>query len=688
MATSPLQSAGPGDRGPATELASRDGAGAAGSMGAGPSSAPPPGEDDGGPHGTRPTPTGRYLALLALGAIGVVYGDIGTSPLYALKECFHGAHGVRPTPGNVLGVLSLVFWAMTITVTLKYLVFVLRADNQGEGGVLSLTSLATPIRPTGRTERRWLVILGLFGAALLYGDGIITPAISVLSAVEGISVVTPRAEPFVLPLAVAIITGLFAFQKGGTARAGKVFGPVMVLWFLSLAALGVAHAVRAPEVLGAVDPRHGVRFFAENGRHAFLVLGSVVLVVTGGESLYTDLGHFGRRPIRVAWFSLVYPALLLNYAGQGALLLRDPSAAEHPFFRLAPGWLLAPLVALATMATVIASQAVISGAFSVTLQAIQLGFLPRLRVRHTSAHEFGQIYVPAVNWALLAACVALVVGFRTSSALAAAYGIAVTGTMVITSTVFGVVARERWGWPLWRVVPLVALFLTIELAFLGANLLKLLQGGWLPLLVGGVMFTLMSTWKRGRRLVYERTSAVADALPGLMARVKEGERSGEIARVPGTAVFLSGTPGGAPAALLHNLKHNRVVHAHTVLATVKTAQTPSVAPADRVRVEPIGDGFYRAEVRFGFMEDPHLAPALEADEVQATLAAHAPGLEPSPRRVTYFTNRDRVWPTSEPGMALWREKLFAAMSRASASAADYFGLPPERTVEIGNVVKI
>ena len=646
-----------------------------------------PGESDDA-HGARRAPTGRYLALLALGAIGVVYGDIGTSPLYALKECFSGPHGVAPTHENVLGVLSLVFWALTVSVTVKYLLFVLRADNHGEGGVLSLTSLATPIRPTGRSERRWLVILGLFGASLLYGDGIITPAISVLSAVEGVGVVTPRAEPFVLPLAVAIITVLFLFQKGGTARAGKIFGPVMVLWFLTLAVLGVSHAVHVPEVLGAVDPRHGVRFFEQNGRHGFLVLGSVVLVVTGGESLYTDLGHFGPRPIRAAWFTLVYPALLLNYAGQGALLLRTPDAAEHPFFRLAPGWALVPLVVLATMATVIASQAVISGAFSVTLQAIQLGFLPRLRVRHTSAHEIGQIYVPAVNWALLAACVLLVLSFRSSGALAAAYGIAVTGTMTITSTIFGVVARERWKWPLWRIVPLVALFLAFELNFLGANLLKLLDGGWLPLLVGGAMFTLMTTWKRGRRLVHARTTATADALPHVIARVREGVASGEIARVPGTAVFLSGTPGGAPAALLHNLKHNRVAHAQTVLTTVRTSLVPTVSDEQRVRVEPLGDGFYRAEVRFGFMEDPHLAPALEGETVRATIARQAPDLVTPAGGVTYFTNRDRVWATPAPGMALWREHLFAGMSRTAASAADYFGLPPERTVEIGNVVPI
>lgn len=650
-----------------------------------PSAALTPGSGDGDPpHRDRPTPRGRYLVLLALGAVGVVYGDIGTSPLYALKECFSGPHGVPAEPENVLGVLSLVFWALTISVAVKYCVFVLRADNHGEGGVLSLTSLATPIRPNGRTERRWLVVLGLFGASLLYGDGIITPAISVLSAVEGLSVVTPRAEPFVLPLAVVIITALFLFQSGGTARAGKVFGPIMVLWFVTLAVLGVSHLVRAPQVLAAVDPRHAERFFVAHGRHGFLVLGSVVLVVTGGESLYTDLGHFGRRPIRAAWFSLVYPALLLNYFGQGALLLRTPAAAEHPFFRLAPGWALVPMVALATMATVIASQAVISGAFSVTLQAIQLGFAPRLRVRHTSEHEFGQIYVPAVNWSLLAACLVLVFTFRSSGALAAAYGIAVTGTMAITSIMFGVVARERWGWPAWRVVPLVALFLVLELSFLGANLLKLLDGGWLPLLVGAAVFTLMSTWKRGRRLVHTRTTAAAESLALVIRKICDDR----LPRVPGTAVFLSGSPGGAPAALLHNVKHNRVAHAHTVVATVKTVQVPCVPPAERVVIEPLGDGFYRAQVRFGFMEDPHLARALEGDEVRASVQAQAPELPFAPDRTVYFTNRDRVRATPAPGMALWREHLFGGMTRLAATSADYFGLPPERSVEIGNVVEI
>ena len=639
--------------------------------------------DPSDPH-AGPAPRGRYLLLLALGAIGVVYGDIGTSPLYALKECFSGPHGVPAAPGNVLGVLSLVFWALTISVTLKYLVFVLRADNHGEGGVLSLTSLATPIRPTGRSERKWLVVLGLFGASLLYGDGIITPAISVLSAVEGVSVVTPRAEPFVLPLAVVIITLLFLFQSGGTARAGKVFGPIMVTWFVVLGALGVWHASKNPAVFAAVDPRHAVTFFREHGRHGFLVLGSVVLVVTGGESLYTDLGHFGPRPIRAAWFALVYPALLLNYAGQGALLLSNPAAAEHPFFRLAPSWGLVPLVALATMATVIASQAVISGAFSVTLQAIQLGFCPRLRVRHTSAHEIGQVYVPAINWALLAMCLILVLGFRTSGALAAAYGIAVTGTMTITSIIFGVVAHERWKWPLWRVVPLVGVFLAFELSFLGANLLKLFDGGWLPLLVGGVVFTIFATWKRGRRLVHEHTSARADQVIEVIRQV----RADGLTRVPGTAVFLSGTPGGAPAALLHNIRHNRVAHEQTVVATVRTRQMPVVPADERLTVEPLGDGFYRAEVRFGFMEDPFLAPTLESDAVRALVAAQAPGLDFAPGRTTYFANRDRVVATRAPGMALWREHLFAGMSRVAASAADYFGLPPRRSVEIGNVVEI
>ena len=636
------------------------------------------------PRHSGPPVRGRYLALLALGAVGVVYGDIGTSPLYALAECFHSEHGVPPTTGNVYGVLSLVFWALTLVVAIKYLIFIMRADNHGEGGILALTALATPIRPTGRSERRWLVVLGLFGAALLYGDGIITPAISVLSAVEGLSIATPQAQPFVIPLSVAIIVGLFLFQKGGTARVGKIFGPIMVVWFAVLALLGVLQILRAPDVLGALNPVHGLRFFEANGLQGFLVLGSVVLVVTGGEALYADMGHFGRRPIRYAWFALVYPALLLNYFGQGALLLHDPKASVHPFFNLAPSWALLPLVLLSTVATVIASQAVISGAFSLTLQAIQLGFCPRLQVRHTSEHEFGQVYVPAVNWGLLVACVLLIVSFRSSTNLAAAYGIAVTSTMAITSVIFFVVAHERWGWPLWRVVPLVALFLVIDLSFLGANLVKVLQGGWLPLVVAAVVFTVLATWKRGRRLVFERNMAVGDTVAHVIERV----HAGEVTRVPGLAVFLSGTPSGAPISLLHNLKHNKVAHAQTVLATVKTLQVPCVHAEQRVRVESLGEGFYRAEVRFGFMEDPHLARALESDIVRASVARQVPGLVYTPGTATYFVNRDRVLPTELPGMALWREHLFAGLSRVAATAADYFGLPPDRSVEIGNVVEI
>ncbi len=634
-------------------------------------------------HGGPPA-TGRYLALLALGAAGVVYGDIGTSPLYALSECFHGEHGVPATPANVLGVLSLVFWALTLVVSIKYLIFVMRADNHGEGGILALTALATPIRPTGRSERKFLVALGVFGAALLYGDGIITPAISVLSAVEGLQVATPRAKPFVLPLAVAIIIALFMFQKGGTARVGKVFGPVMIVWFAVIAFMGGVQIVREPSVLAAINPLHGLRFFAQHGIGGFLVLGSVVLVVTGGEALYADMGHFGRRPIRLAWFALVYPALLINYAGQGALLLREPAVADHPFFGLAAGWALIPLVILSTFATVIASQAVISGAFSLTLQAIQLGFSPRLTVRHTSEHEFGQVYVPAVNWALLAACVALIVGFRSSDALAAAYGIAVTSTMAITSVIFYTVARERWGWPAWRVLPLVAGFLIIDCAFLGANLVKVLEGGWLPLGVAAAVFTVLSTWKTGRRLVFARTVAVSDTVAHVIERV----RAGEVTRVPGTGVFLSGTPSGAPISLMHNLKHNKVAHEHTVLATVKTLQVPCVAPAQRIAIHSLGEGFYQAELRFGFMEDANLAHTLEGDVVREALARQAPDLVVTPGKTTYFVNRDRIRPAKGEGMVLWREHLFAGLARVSATASDYFRLPPERSVEIGNVVEI
>ncbi len=620
----------------------------------------------GTPHGTR-------LFTLSLAALGVVYGDIGTSPLYALRECFHGEHAIAATRGNILGVLSLVFWALLVVISGKYIRFVLRADNQGEGGILALTALATPIKVVSRTERWPLVLLGIFGAALLYGDGMITPAISVLSAVEGVQLVTPVLSPYVIPATVVILVGLFGIQSRGTERVGMVFGPVTFVWFGVLALLGLVQIVAHPAVLAAVNPMWAVRFFLENGLSGYLILGTVVLAITGGESLYVDLGHFGRAPIRAAWFTVVLPALVLNYFGQGALLITDPSTTENPFYLMAPGWALMPLVALATCATIIASQAVISGAFSITKQAVQLGFLPRLTMAHTSSTESGQIYMPAVNWALLVACILLVFGFKSSSNLAAAYGIAVISTMTITSTMFLIVTYEKWGWSAPKVAAIVGLFLAVDIAFLGANLAKIPHGGWFPLVVALGIFTLMTTWKRGRRALAGLLLSSAPPLEDLLNRVTTNPP----VRVPGTAVFMSGSSSGTPPALTHNLKHNHVLHERVVLLTAKTIQAPRVEdPADRVEIEEIRHGFWRVTVNFGFMEEPDVPAAFKT--------LNDPRLPLDPQQVTFFLGRETLIPNSQVhNMALWREKLFVTMSRNAMTATNYFRLPPDRVVELG-----
>lgn len=619
----------------------------------------------------------RHSATLALLALGVVYGDIGTSPLYAIRECFNGPHAVAPTHDHVLGVLSLIFWALIIVISVKYLVFVLRADNHGEGGILALTALATPISPTGKTERSALILIGIFGAALLYGDGIITPAISVLGAMEGLSVATPVLQPYVVPITVVIVVLLFWFQRLGTAGVGTVFGPVTLLWFSVLAVLGLNQIVQVPAVLAAVNPLHGVRFFADTGWHGYLVLGSVFLVVTGGEALYADMGHFGTKPIRVDWFAVVLPALLLNYFGQGALLLENPAAAENPFYLLAPSWAIYPLIVLAVAAAVIASQAVISGAYSLTMQAVQLGFSPRLKIEHTSTREFGQVYIGAINWLLMIGCILIILGFRTSSNLAAAYGVAVTATMVITTLLFYVVARERWGWS--RVVAgsLTALFLTIDGAFFGANIIKIAQGGWLPLALAGVIFTILLTWKRGRSIMAKRIQAEAKPLDSFIAEAL----AQRIVRVPGTAIFMSGTASKTPPALLHNLEHNKVLHEQIIFVTVKTGQIPHVEEGERLEVEHLGHGIYRAKVHYGFMEEPNIPHALERGA-----GRELPRLDP--RDTTYFLGRETIISTSRPGMARWREKLFALMSRNATTATAYFGIPPDRVVELGEQIEI
>jgi KUP system potassium uptake protein len=626
-------------------------------------------------HHHAPPARGRYLALLSLTALGIAYGDIGTSPLYAIRESFHGPHAIPTTPTNVMGVLSLIFWSLILVISIKYLVFVLRADNRGEGGILALTSLATPIKRFSESQRKWIVILGVFGAALLYGDGIITPAISVLSAVEGLQIATPFFQPYVIPITVLIIVGLFLIQRHGTGMVGRFFGPITLLWFIVLGVLGVVQIVTYPAVLGAVNPMYSVAFFREAGTEAFFILGTVVLVVTGGEALYADMGHFGRLPIRLAWFVVALPALLLNYMGQAALLIRNPASAENPFYRMAPSWALYPLVVLATMATVIASQALISGAFSITMQATQLGLLPRIRILHTSRTERGQIYIPGVNWLLMAACIAVVVSFRTSSNLAAAYGTAVTSAMVITAVIFFVVARERWGWSLLRAGSLAGFFLLIDLAFLAANSVKIPGGGWFTLAVALLIFVVMTTWKRGETLVAQRASS-----DQMLNQVTDMLQTKPPVRVPGTAIFLSARAEGAPEALLANIHHNGVLHQYVLLVTVQNRPIPHVEPSERLALTPIGHGLYTLTVSYGFMETPDVHEAICALEI--------PEVPFDPNEVTYFINRTRVIPTKLPGMALWREKLFALMSSNATNAADFFSLPPAQVIEIGTRVEV
>ena len=616
------------------------------------------------------------LAALSLAALGVVYGDIGTSPIYAMRESLHGVHGVAATHDNVLGLLSLIFWALILVISVKYLVFVMRADNCGEGGMIALTALVTPTSAKARRRHRVLVLVGLFGASLLYGDGMITPAISVLSAVEGLQVVTPVFTPYVIPITIAILVALFVVQSRGTARIGSVFGPVMMLWFLTLAALGVAQLVQHPAVLAALSPTHGVRFFLHNGWHGFLVLGSVFLVVTGGEALYADMGHFGALPIRLTWFGFVLPALLLNYFGQGALVLLDDTAAEHPFFKLAPHWALVPLVVLTTMATVIASQAVISGAFSLTRQAVQLGYLPRVDIEHTSETQIGQIYIPGLNWLLMVACIGLVIGFGSSSRLASAYGVAVTTDMVFTTILFSVVARSRWSWSLPAVVALATVFLTVDLSFWGASLLKIPSGGWFPLVVAALVFTLMTTWSTGRSILAERIAERTMSFVEFLARI---EKTPPL-RVPGTAIYLARDPAIAPHALLQNLKHNKVLHERVVLLALVTDAMARVPEEKRVRLERMSSNVFRVVASHGFAEDA------EVPAVLGRLRGQGFVIESSDS--TFFLGRETLLATNRPGMALWRERLFELMSRNARRATKFFRLPSERVVELGTEIEL
>jgi KUP system potassium uptake protein len=618
--------------------------------------------------------TGKRLAVLALAALGVVYGDIGTSPLYAVKEVFAGNHPIPVSEANIFGSLSLFFWALIIVVSIKYVSFIMRADNRGEGGIMALIALALRDVQDRPKQAKAVVIVGILGAAMFYGDGMVTPAISVLSAVEGLEVATPAFKPFVIPITLLVLFGLFYIQRHGTALVGNFFGPVMLLWFSTLAVLGLINIVDHPAILHALNPLYGLEFLISNKAMALVAMGNVVLAVTGAEALYADMGHFGRKPIQRAWFAFVLPALVLNYFGQGALIYADPEAAKNPFFLSAPEWALYPLVGLATVATVIASQAVISGAFSVTRQAMQLGFVPRMEVQQTSEREQGQIYLPAVNWALMVAVMILVLGFRSSNNLAAAYGIAVTGDMVITSLLATVVVARGWGWGWARAGALFACFLVVELMFLAANILKIPDGGWFPLVAGMGTFILMTTWKRGRLLLAERLKGERLELSAFL----ESLAASMPTRVAGTSVFLNADPKGVPHALLHNLMHNKVLHERVVLVSAQFFDVPYVPDIDRVEVRRLSDNFWSVIVQYGFKDEPDIPLAL-------SMCAEA-GLEFNALDTTYFIGRETLIPRLKSEMAFWREKLFIAMFRNGGSATTFFKIPSNRVVELGTQV--
>ncbi len=621
--------------------------------------------------------------MLSLGALGVVFGDIGTSPLYALRECF-GEYGLAATPENVIGILSLIFWTLILVICIKYMAYVMRADNRGEGGILSLMALAVRSQMSKDvTQRRWIMtILGLFGAALLYGDGVITPAISVLSAMEGLTYVAPSFEPFIIPLAIFVINAVFLMQKYGTGRIGVIFGPLLLVWFTALAALGINGMIENPHIFEALLPHHAIEFFMRNGWHGFIVLGSVFLVVTGGEALYADMGHFGKRPIRLAWFFVALPALTLNYFGQGALLLNNPEAISNPFYLLAPKWALLPMVILATMATVIASQALISGVFSITRQAIQLGFCPRISIVHTSSQEIGQIYVPAVNWALFVGVIWLVLTFKTSSNLAAAYGIAVTATMVITTILAYEVARQKWNWSLLKASGIFGAFLIMDLAFFGASIRKVSHGGWVPLVIGAVIYLLMTTWQKGRQVLFrrlkERSMPIEDFCQKLLREPP--------LRAPGTAIYMTGDPWGVPVPLLHNLKHNKVLHQRVAILTIQTREVPFVSKNERISIQEVIPNMYRILAYYGFMETPKMKHILEAcrqrdinfnvNETTFVLGRETIIADKGPRR------------TEEPQMPHWRERLFAVMSKNAQRPTAFFRIPPNQVIEVGIQVEI
>ncbi len=625
----------------------------------------------------RERPSRIGFGAMMLAAIGVVYGDIGTSPLYTIKEAFSPHYGLTPDHATVLGILSMVFWSLILVITVKYVLVIMRADNQGEGGIMALTALAQRALPANSKMVYAVGILGVFGAALFFGDGVLTPAISVLSAVEGLEVATPALHRWVLPITIGVLVLLFATQRFGTDVVGRAFGPVIVLWFLALATIGVHNISANPEVLGALDPSWALRFFADHGWGGIFILGAVVLAVTGGEALYADMGHFGRRPIQLAWNFFVLPALTINYLGQGALLLSDPSAVRNPFYIGVPDWALYPMVGLATAATVIASQAVISGVYSAVRQAIQLGYLPRMTIRHTSRETIGQIYIPSINWLLMLAVIATVIGFGSSTALATAYGVSVTGTMLITSIILIIMLRARRALPAYLFWPLATLFVLIDVAFLSANLVKFMDGAWFPIALGLLVFTLLRTWGRGRQLL--RAQILKDGMrldafiPSLMLAPPT--------RVTGTAVFLTPQTSIVPTALLHNLKHNKVLHERNVLLTVEALSVPFASPGERLSIDPLGNDFHRATIRFGFMETPDVPLALMRSSDCSEICF-------DPMDTTYFASRESIVASPHRGMPIWRDHLFAVMHRNAAPATDFFRIPGTRLVELGAPVEI
>jgi len=616
-------------------------------------------------------PVGTRLPPLTLAALGVVYGDIGTSPLYAIRECFHGEYGIAVTHENVFGVLSLMFWALIMIVSIKYLTFVLRADNHGEGGVIALTALLKPANSKKIRQRFGLVALGLFGACLLYGDGMITPAISVLSAIEGLRIITPMFKPYVIPVTIVILGCLFFLQRRGTAKVGSLFGPIILTWFLILAALGSTQIVLNPKILVAVLPWHGIRFLISNQLDGFVVLGAVFLVVTGAEALYADMGHFGKTPIRLAWMGLVFPALILNYFGQGAVLLAKPEMSHHPFYALVPGWAMVPMVVLATGATIIASQAVITGAFSLTQQAIKLGYLPRLRVTHTSAAHIGQIYIAPVNWLLMISTIFLVAGFQSSSKIAAAYGVAVTATMLITTTLFFVVMYKKWGWNKILAIPLTGVFFLVDMLFFGANLSKIFHGAWFPLAIGAMIFVVMLTWQDGSEILRNETGSLTPKLD----RFREMLESDPPQRIKGLAVFLTRSHDIVPAALMHNLKHNKILQSNVVFLTIRTEEIPRVPNFEKIEIEKLGGGVYRIIAHYGFMEEPNI------DTIFAL--SHDKGMHLETKEASFFLGREKLGISDHPKMSRWRSNLFIFLSKNSMDVSSYFGIPSNQVIEVG-----